>query len=209
MLSVKNIQFSYSETTKFSYPDVYCTMNNPLLITGKSGTGKTTFLHIMAGLLKPDKGGVFINDVNLSQLPAGKLDKFRGKNIGIVFQRSHFMAALTVLDNIVLSQYFSGNKITRDKVKKIAERLGVNHLLNKFPSRLSQGEQQRVSIARALMNDPKVLLADEPTSSLDDENCQQVIQLLKEQSAFAGAALIIITHDGRIKESFTNSIQLS
>ena len=166
MISAKNLQFSYNSKTIFSFPDLYSTAEEPLLIRGKSGSGKTTLLHLLAGLLRPVKGGIWVDETNLKKLSGRRLDSFRGKHIGIIYQRPHFMFALNVLDNIMLAQYFSGIKLIPERAKEIASVLSIDHLLRKFPAQLSQGEQQRVTIARGLLNRPKVLLADEPTSSL-------------------------------------------
>ncbi len=208
MVESNNLTFSYNTDTVFAYPDFYCTADRPLLIRGRSGSGKTTLLHILAGILRPSGGKVIINDVNPAALSAAQLDKFRGRNIGIVYQRAHFMAALSVFDNILLSQYFSGQRPDHPQAKRIADRLNIGHLLKKNPAQLSQGEQQRVSIARALLPGPKLLLADEPTSSLDDDNCDSVLHLLKEQSVLSRSALIIVTHDQRVNQHFSNAIRL-
>lgn len=209
MLETRSLRFSYSDNVTFSYPDIYSDQKQPLLICGKSGTGKTTLLHILGCILKPDSGSLSIDGKNVLQLKNRELDRFRGVNTGIVYQRPHFMAALTVLDNIVLSQYFSGNKVSTSDARILAERLNITPLLHKLPNQLSQGEQQRVSIARAMLNRPALLLADEPTSSLDDDNCNEVIKLLQEQSDLQGSALVIVTHDERLKKYFTNIITLA
>lgn len=209
MLSTQDISFAYSSEASFRYPDMESRVNSQLLITGRSGSGKTTLLHILAGILKPATGVVTVANVKINRLSNRQLDRFRGNHIGIVFQQPHFMAALKVLDNILLSQYFSNHEVMPVTAKRIADRLNISNLLHKAPAQLSQGEQQRVSIARALVNNPKVLLADEPTSSLDDDNCEQVIELLKEQSSISGAALVIVTHDERLKKHFSNRISLT
>jgi len=209
MVEAKNLRFAYNPETTFVYPDFKSTINMPLLIKGRSGSGKTTLLHLLAGFLRPTGGGISINNVSMTVLSQRRLDRFRGRNIGIVFQRSHFMAALSVLDNILLAQYFSNQPLKPNKATMIAGRLHIDHLLKKRPMEISQGEQQRVSLARALLHEPIVVLADEPTSSLDDENCERVIRLLTEQSAIAGSALIIVSHDERLKKHFSNTIELT
>ncbi|MEL6133926.1 MAG: ATP-binding cassette domain-containing protein, partial [Bacteroidota bacterium] len=137
------------------------------------------------------------------------LDHFRGRNIGIIFQQAHFVAALTVKENLQLAQKLSGNVIDHDRIIDMLTRLGIANKAHQSTYRLSLGEQQRVAIARALINRPKLLLADEPTSSLDDFHTQEVISLLEEQAHAAGAALIIVTHDNRLKEHFSNSVELN
>jgi putative ABC transport system ATP-binding protein len=145
----------------------------------------------------------------MSALSEYKLDAFRGKNIGIIFQQSHLIKSLNVEENLEAAQYLSGEKQNTDKVKTILERLNLGAKLKAKPSKLSQGEQQRVAIARALVNSPQLILADEPTSSLDDINCTEVVNLLLEQSKESGATLIIVTHDGRLKSMFENKIELT
>lgn len=208
MISTSNITFSYNKDQIFHMPDLYCEAGNTILITGDSGKGKTTYLHILGGLLQPTTGTIEINKENMLALSEKKLDKFRGKNIGIVFQKSHFVSALTVLENLEMASWLATGKKNSVRAKRLLEQLDVANQANKLPSQLSIGQQQRVSIARALMNEPKVLLADEPTSSLDDKNAEKVIELLTTLSKEYKAALVIVTHDSRIKEKFINKITL-
>lgn len=208
MISTSGITFSYSKDQLFHMPDLYCEAGNTILITGDSGKGKTTYLHILAGLLKPKTGEILIDKVNMVALSESKSDKFRGKNIGLVLQKSHFVASLTVLENLEMASWLATGKKNATRAKELLAKLDIANQANKLPSQLSIGQQQRVSIARALMNDPKVLLADEPTSSLDDKNAEKVIQLLTDLSKEYKAALVIVTHDARIKERFTNKITM-
>jgi len=208
MISTKNIRFSYSKEQEFIFPDLYCEAGNTLLITGDSGKGKTTYLHILAGFFKPSKGEVEIDKTNIVSLTEQATDKFRGKHIGVVFQKSHFIAALTVLENLEMASWLATGKKHTKRAKKLLEQLGIENQASKLPSQLSIGQQQRVSIARALLNEPKVLLADEPTSSLDDKNAEKVIELLTSLSIEYKASLIIVTHDSRITKKFINKITL-
>ena len=208
MLVTRNIQFAYNKETSFQFPDISCANRETLLITGASGKGKTTLLHLLAGILKPTSGNININDTDITTLKAKKLDHYRGQHIGMVFQQSHFVASLSVLDNVILAQYLSGRKKDNKKALTLLNSLGIVSQQNKKPSQLSIGQQQRVSIARALVNNPAVLLADEPTSSLDDENCFAVAQLLQQQALHFNTALVIVTHDGRLKQLFPTSIHL-
>ncbi len=207
MISSQNLRFSYSSTKTFSFPDVDCNNNDTLLILGQSGKGKTTLLHLLALLLQPDAGQIVIDGVPVTG-SASKLGHIRATQIGIIYQRAHFVNSLSVLDNILMPNYLAGKKQNREKAEYLAEHLGFVDHLSKKTNQLSQGEQQRVSIARALMNDPSVLLADEPTSSLDDKNCQKVVDLLKKQSAVIGASLVVVTHDQRLKNEFSNQVFL-
>ena len=182
MISTKNIRFSYSKDQEFIFPDLYCEAGNTLLITGDSGKGKTTYLHILAGLFKPAKGEIEIDKTDIVALSEKATDKFRGKHIGVVFQKSHFIGALTVLENLEMASWLATGKKHTKRAKRLLEQLGIENQASKLPSHLSIGQQQRVSIASALMNEPKVLLADEPTSSLDDKNAEKVIELLTSLS---------------------------
>jgi putative ABC transport system ATP-binding protein len=208
MISTKNLRFSYSKDQEFIFPDLYCEAGSTLLITGDSGKGKTTYLHILAGLLQPKSGEIIIDNTDLVSLSEKTTDKFRGKNIGVVFQKSYFIAALTVMENLQMASWLATGKKHTKLAKRLLEQLGIENQAEKLPSQLSIGQQQRVSIARALMNEPKVLLADEPTSSLDDKNAEKVIDLLTSLSKEYKAALLIVTHDSRIKEKFINKITL-
>ena len=208
MIISRNLHFSYTPHKQFSFPDIVCQDNETLLILGQSGKGKTTLLHLLALLLKPDQGEIHIDGKNLNNLSQTQIPGIRARQIGIIYQKAHFVSSLSVLDNLILANYLSNQKQDKDKAAYLAEQLGFAGHLSKKTSELSQGEQQRVSIARALMNDPKVILADEPTSNLDDINCHKVITLLKKQSGSIGASLLVVTHDQRLKDEFPNQIFL-
>ncbi len=176
---------------------------------GQSGSGKTTFLHLMAGLLTPLSGKVMIKDVDFGKLKTHARDKFRGKNIGMIFQKPHFVRALTVEENLMLAQKFADAKQDKNAIRQILTVLGIEAKMQSKTEHLSQGEQQRVAIARAVINHPAVIFADEPTSALDDHNTVQVIELLKRQANDIGASLVVVTHDNRLKEAFEQKIVLS
>ncbi len=209
MLLSSQLKFSYNSGTAFLFPEITCDPKNVLLITGSSGKGKTTLLHLLAGLIKPEAGSININNTDISLLNGKNLDSFRGRHIGIIFQQSHFVSSLSVLENIMLAQYLSGRKKNEKAIKNLLVDLGVISQINKKPAQLSIGQQQRVSIARALINKPDLLLADEPTSSLDDENCLTVAELLQQQAKQFNTALVIVTHDNRLKNIFNKSVHLS
>jgi putative ABC transport system ATP-binding protein len=191
----------------FKFQNIDLSSNENLLIIGESGVGKTTLMHLLAGLLKSNSGSIKLFDKELSQLSSHKLDKFRKNNIGIVFQRPHFVNSLTVKENLQLAQYIA-NKKDNNRIENILKNLNIFDKSNKKTNQLSQGEKQRASIALAIVNSPKLILADEPTSSLDDNNCLKVIKLLKKQATDFGAQLIVITHDSRLKKHFKKSIEL-
>ncbi len=206
MLEAKNIEFFYDPNQKFVIPDIHLHPKETLLIIGKSGSGKTTVLNMIGGLLKPLKGEIRIDGTAIYDLKGAKLDKFRGKNIGIIFQKPHILSPLTVEENLRLANFFSGNNQNRNE--GLLKELGIYEKRNANVDTLSEGEAQRVSIARALANSPKVILADEPTASLDDENAAIVVQLLKAQAEKHNAALVIVTHDQRVKDHISNQITM-
>lgn len=208
MLATKQLTFEYGPTKQFSFPDVYCANREALLILGRSGTGKTTFLHLLALLLKPKSGSVVIDKTDLTQLSVAETASFRAKHVGIIYQKPHFVSSLSVVDNLLMANYLANKPQETDRARELAQQLGFSEQLAKKTSQLSQGEQQRVSIARSVMNQPDVILADEPTSSLDDENTNRVVDLLRRQSEQIGASLIVVTHDQRLKDAFQNRVNL-
>ncbi len=208
MLQTKDLAYSYDNTNTITFPDINCEQGEHWLLLGQSGSGKTTLLHLLGGLLKTQKGSVTVGDTDLKNLKTSQLDKFRGKNIGIVFQKPHFIDALTVEQNIQIAQYLAKEKQDKNRIAEILNRLNLGHKLKSKTKDLSEGEKQRVAIARALINNPKIILADEPTSALDDKNCDEVIQLLEAQANAQKATLLIVTHDNRLKEHFDKKIIL-
>ena len=207
MIQTKKLNFKYNDQAAFSFPDISLGKNENLLIIGSSGIGKTTLLHLLAGLLQSDSGSINLYGQDISKLTQYELDRFRGQNIGIVFQKPHFVNSLTVKENLQLAQYL-GNKVNQGRIDDILSSLNILDKKNKNPKKLSQGEKQRACIAMAIVNSPKLILADEPTSSLDDENCDRVIKLLKKQASEFNAQLVVITHDNRLKKHFKKSIKL-
>ena len=207
MIKTKGVEFNYDNQVFFKFQDINLKSSENLLIIGSSGIGKTTLLHLLAGLLESSSGSIKLFEKELSDLSSHQLDKFRKKNIGIVFQRPHFVNSLTVKENLQLAQYIA-NKKDNNRIENILKNLNIFDKSDKKTNQLSQGEKQRASIALAIVNSPKLILADEPTSSLDDINCDNVIKLLKKQATDFGAQLIVITHDSRLKKHFKNSIEL-
>lgn len=207
MIKTNAINFKYNDQASFSFPDINLGKDENLLIIGSSGIGKTTLLHLLAGLLGSNSGSINLYGQDISKLTQHQIDKFRGQNIGIVFQKPHFVNSLTVKENLQLAQYL-GNKEDQNRIIDVLSSLDILDKQNKKPKKLSQGEKQRASIAMAIVNSPKLILADEPTSSLDDENCDRVIKLLKKQASEFNAQLIVITHDNRLKKHFKKSIKL-
>jgi ABC-type lipoprotein export system ATPase subunit len=208
MLATKQLQFSYTRNQVMNFPDFNLQKGEHWLLLGQSGSGKTTLLHLLGGLLSPTGGSIQIGNTELGQLRASALDQFRGKNIGIVFQKSHFVRALSIGENLALAQQLAGLKPNRERIVELLERLNIGDKLRLKPDRLSIGEQQRAAIARALVNQAPIILADEPTSALDDHNATEVINLLEEQASALGSTLLVVTHDKRLKDRFPNQIAL-
>lgn len=209
MLRTDSLSYTYPGQPTIEFPNLTASPGNPLLVLGESGSGKTTLLHLLGGLLRPQVGSVEVAGQNLATLSGRDLDRFRGKNIGIVLQQPHFLEALTVGENLQLASYLPGVSVPAERKAMLLDDLGISDKVNKSPRNLSVGEQQRVAIARALMNQPDVLLADEPTSALDDKNCEAVVKLLRHASAEVGATLVIVTHDNRLKDQFDHQLILA
>lgn len=208
MIKAEGLEFQYNDESKFSFPSFDCGPGNELLIIGPSGAGKTTLLHVLSGFLDSSKGSVVVSSTDFSKLKGSQKDLFRANNIGIIFQENYFINAISVMQNIMLAQTLAKRKKDAHRITELASSLEIQHLLTKSPSELSRGELQRASIVRAMINSPKVLLADEPTSSLDDANCHRVVKILKEQAKENDSALLIVTHDSRLRSEFSKSIQL-
>jgi putative ABC transport system ATP-binding protein len=208
MLKSINLSFQYSGAPSISFPDFTAEQGDQWLILGPSGSGKTTLLHLLGGLLSPTEGNVTLGDFNYANISAARLDKFRGENIGIVFQKAHAVQSLSVMENLLLTQQLGGKSLDKKKIMDLLERLQIAHKANQKPNRLSAGEQQRVAIARAVVNQPRLILADEPTSALDDKNSTEVQNLLKESAEAVKAILLVVTHDNRLTSAFHKQLLL-
>ena len=169
------------------------------VVTGRSGSGKSTLLHILGGLMKPVTGCVLVDDVDLYAMGEDARTRLRSRCIGIVPQRLMSLAALTVRENILLPALLAGKaEKFAPRADELMEHLGIRKLASVAPSELSGGELRRVTIARALVMQPRILLADEPTGDLDEENTQSVLRLLRE-TAHAGTAVLLVTHESEAR----------
>lgn len=207
-LVTKNIQYSYNKDHTFIFPDIVCEKGEHLLIRGSSGCGKTTLLHLIAGLIKPKSGSIYVKDKDITRLKNADLDKYRGQEIGIVFQIPHFIKSLTAEENLMIASSLNNLSVDKVYIDGLFETLTIGHCRNRKTNEMSQGELQRLSIARAVINKPSLILADEPTSSLDDKNCREAVDLLRHQAKTLHAGLVIVTHDNRLISDFSQIVHL-
>jgi len=208
MISTEGLSFKYTGQDPINFPDLSIDRGQHTLLIGQSGCGKTTLLHILAGLRKPLKGNVHILDQDITQMSTAKLDQYRGRHMGMIFQVPHFIKSISVLENLIVAQSLAGVDTNRTHCISILDSLGIADKKAKKTWQLSVGEQQRVAIARSLVNRPEIIFADEPTSALDDKNTEHVVDLLRTQSDEHGATLLVVTHDQRLKDNFDNKIDL-
>jgi lipoprotein-releasing system ATP-binding protein len=166
-------------------------------IFGASGSGKSTLLHILGGLDKPNEGEVIVNDKNIYKIPNDKLASFRNKDVGFIFQFYHLLPEFNALENVMLPALIAGEKKkdTQERATESLKAVGLEDRVNHFPNELSGGEQQRVAISRALIMDPKIILADEPTGNLDQENGEKIMDMLLEINSKNGITILMVTHN--------------
>lgn len=209
LLATQGLSLSYSKEQYIRFPDLLLKPGEHTLLLGASGSGKTSWLHLLGGLRKPNEGRVLYGEEDLYQMKGTQRDRFRGSKIGLVFQQPHLVQALNVLDNVRLAAKMARLPWDIAKASALFGALGIDHLTLRNVRTLSGGEAQRVALARALITNPSVLLADEPTASLDDDNCAQVMQLLLTSAEQHNATLIVATHDHRVKSHFEHEITLA
>jgi putative ABC transport system ATP-binding protein len=191
------------------FPDVQLPAGRHLLILGPSGSGKSTLLALIAGLLTPHSGTVRVGEVVVSQLPARARDAWRGATLGFVPQRLHLSASLSVRDNLHLPFVCTGEAVDTARVAAVMQRLGLAELAARKPHQLSVGQAQRVALARALLRSPQLIVADEPTASLDDAHASAVMTLLHQAATDTGATLVVATHDHRVAHRMAQAEVLS
>tara|TARA_B100001093_G_scaffold484367_1_gene517719 strand:- start:11381 stop:12007 length:627 start_codon:yes stop_codon:yes gene_type:complete len=208
MVKTLNLSYAYKQSKTLKFPDIDLPPRDHLLVIGPSGAGKTTLLHLMAGLLPALQGSISIDGTVLDSLIRRQLDRFRGEQMGIIFQEYYFIKSLNVFENLKLRQNYPSRSYDKKRLFELVERLGLSENLYDQVTALSKGQQQRLGIALGLIHKPKVIFADEPTSNLDDLNCTKVVNLLKEEAEICKSSLIIITHDQRVMSHFNNQITL-
>jgi ABC-type lipoprotein export system ATPase subunit len=208
MITVSSLSYAYPSGETLFFPDFNVPRGKSCLLLGNSGTGKTTLLHLMGGLLRIQKGRVEIDGLDIAKVSESALDRFRGGHIGFVFQRNHLISALSVKRNLLMAPFLAGLPQDEGRVEEVLAQLGLWEKKNARVSELSQGQAQRVAIARAVLNKPSVIFADEPTSALDDHNCSRVIQLLLNVSRQNDCTLVVATHDHRLKSVIPTQVEL-
>lgn len=211
MIQISDLSFRYpSSTFRLAIPQWKVESQAQVAIVGPSGSGKTTLLHLLAGILRTDRGEIKFEDQAIGELSEGQLRNFRASQIGLVFQRFELVEYLNVRRNILLpfsiNRTLSTDSEMINRLNELADRTGIAALLDRPIQKLSQGEQQRVAICRALITQPKIVLADEPTGNLDPENKQVIVDLLKQQAAATGSILIMVTHDVSLVSQFETTV---
>ena len=205
MIEVKSLSHSFNTTKVLDNISFTIHQGEYVALLGQSGAGKSTLMHILGLLQKPQYGDYWLNGQHINQLNNNQKAKLRNQKIGFIFQQYHLLSELSVFENIKLPWQYSNHQ-NHDHLDELVTSLGITHLLGKKPSQLSGGEQQRVAIARSMINSPSLLLADEPTGALDQNNGKNVMALLKKHRA--NKTLLLVTHNQTIAQQCDRIIQL-
>jgi putative ABC transport system ATP-binding protein len=198
LIQTSQLAYCYAGSAPIHFPDIDVAQGSVVLLSGPSGCGKSTWLALVAGLVKPTAGTLTVAGQALGSLTGMAADAWRARTIGFLPQKLHLSAALTVAQNLGLAQWAAGQHEDLGRIAQTLAALGVAELGQRKPAQLSGGQAQRVALARAVLLKPKVILADEPTASLDDEAAASAIALLVQTARLQGATLVIATHDGRV-----------
>jgi len=206
LLTISSLQRSFvspdgEPKTIVDVPSFSLEAGQQLALRGESGSGKTTFLNLIAGILAADSGSILINGRDMVALGEPARDRLRAETIGYIFQTFNLLQGYTCLENVQLGMAFGG-KADRGHARAMLERVGLGHRLDHLPRQLSTGQQQRVAVARALANYPKLVLADEPTGNLDHKNGREALKLIRETCRENGAALLLVSHDPEVLAAF-------
>jgi len=208
MLSISDLRKSFvspdgERTEVVCVPTFALASGAQQALRGESGSGKTTFLNLIAGILRADSGGIRVGGIDLAPLSEARRDRLRAERIGYIFQTFNLLQGYTVLENVLLGMLF-GRGADPARARALLERVGLAHRLGHFPRQLSTGQQQRVAVARALANHPELVLADEPTGNLDRRHAEESLMLIREVCRENGAALLLVSHDEGTLEQFEN-----
>ena len=213
MLEIENLKKSYLEANGhvlpiLDIPHFRVADGQQVVVVGRSGCGKTTLLHVIAGIRRADAGCIRLDGVEVSRLSEAGRDRVRAARLGYVFQTFNLLPAFTALENVLLGMTFARGRKDADRAGMLLERVGLSDRRDHKPAALSVGEQQRVAVARALANRPRLLLADEPTANVDPANQQAIVDLIREQCAEEKVSLILVTHSREVAEQFDCTIPL-
>jgi putative ABC transport system ATP-binding protein len=213
LLEIQSLQKSFAAPDGASslvvdVPAFALSAEQQVALAGQSGSGKTTFLNLIAGILTPDSGSIRLDGQEVSALPEPQRDRLRATSIGYVFQTFNLLHGFTVLENVLLGMTF-GKGVDRPFAEALLRRVGLQDRLHHRPRQLSTGQQQRVAVARALANRPKLVLADEPTGNLDHRNAGEALALIRGACAENGAALLLVSHDREVLGRFEDRMDLA
>jgi putative ABC transport system ATP-binding protein len=212
MIAITGLEFRYPGSSGFSIsiPQLEIAAAEHAAVVGPSGSGKTTLLNLLAGTLRPDSGSISIGGTDINRLDESARRKFRIGDVGQVFQAFELLDYLKVKENILLTHYIDASvgsaKLQNQRVNELLACVGLEGKADAYPAELSQGERQRVAVCRAMLNRPALLLADEPTGNLDQENKQKVVRVLIDQAQSEGSTLLMVTHDHALLGSFSRVI---
>lgn len=219
MIKVKNVSHDFEIGKKGRSTiipvlrDINFSVNRGEIVTivGRSGSGKSTLLNLISGFIRPKEGGIWINEEQVSKLNEAQFADFRIKNLGFIFQSFQLIPSMTAFQNIELPLILKGmaEKERKDKTEEMLKKVGLSEYQDHYPGELSGGQQQRVSIARALIVNPPIILADEPTGSLDSETEEDLLSFIKELNQELGITFLIITHDDKVARIGHRTIELS
>jgi putative ABC transport system ATP-binding protein len=205
MIETRSLQFSYEADTVLRFADVDVPQGGTVLLSGVSGSGKSTWLALVAALVKPQAGSLTVAGACLTSMGARAADAWRVRTIGFLPQKLYLSASLSVQHNMELAYWAAGLKVQATRIRDVLGELGVADLAQRLPAQLSGGQAQRVALARAVLMQPSLILADEPTASLDDASAQDAVQLLVRAAQQHGATLVIATHDTRVAWALQNN----
>ena len=207
MLHLTNVKKSFFQPDGTCLPildiaEFHVDAQEQMVLVGRSGSGKTTLLHVIAGISRADSGRVRVDEWEITLFSEAECDRFRAERIGYVFQTFNLLPGFSALENVMLAMRFARGRPDRPRARQLLERVGLGHRMTHKPAMLSVGEQQRVAVARALANRPKLLLADEPTANIDAGNQQQVLDLIRQTCEEQNVALVLVTHAAEVAEQF-------
>jgi putative ABC transport system ATP-binding protein len=207
MLELRGIKKSYRQPDGQAVPildiaEFQLERGQQMALIGPSGCGKTTLLYVIAGIIRPDEGRVSLDGIEITRYSEAARDRIRAEKLGYVFQTFNLLPGFSALENVILGMTFARKKYSLDRARELLERVGLSHRAGNRPAALSVGEQQRVAVARALANRPKLLLADEPTANIDPANQRQIVELIRETCHEDQISLLMVTHAMEVARQF-------